>query len=618
MYHVHERASWLGAASCQWAAAAPARGVLRSTMAAQHGAALDLQMLRDDLKEMFVDGGRFIGRGTFAGGVYAMKSVRTGEPCAVKIMSRIEYEGEVEQWDRETSALDHMRHPNIVAYLGMVRPSGAAAVSTQGADWIAIGMELCDLTLHAYLNHRMGMIASEVARSLAGQLCSGVGALHAASLMHRDLKPRNIFIKLTHVAPELKVGDLGSCRCLITGRAQRKRYKATGDSADCTPGLGTLAYRAPELVFGSVEYGQHVDSWSIGCIVSELFSGAKLFPCKRDSDLASSMVELLGDPETTWPANAGPIQKILGPTISTLGASGTPSLNKIPAAPSTEGSLQPAASSLPAEVVSLMLQWYPPSRLAPGLAEKMLKSTAAPLATPLPLLAPRSELLRALPALPSQLSATPPLAASSEQDSSQTRTSPLAAPPTESSLRMCLNRYYRHRHAEGVECRCDEPDSQCECSGNCMINGHRLHCCRGKAKIGSRFCPVCECRLAYCTGPKHNQQGLCKAHSRIALEIGPALHLAARAAPVLPRMFPCDGAAVLEMFPRLFQPRAPLILLIILAMLKEPTAMKAWLTEWNNSLAAAASTQGITGEQLASALERLAMAYVIYLIYIYI
>ena len=556
-------------------------------------------MLRHDLEQMFVDGGRFIGRGTFAGGVYAMRFVRTGEPCAVKIMTRLDYDGEIEQWDREKTALDHIRHPNIVSYLGMVRHIGN--------EWIAIGMELCDLTLHAYLSNRLGTIASEVARSLAGQLCSGVGALHAEGLMHRDLKPRNVFIKLTHVAPQLQVGDLGSCRCFNTGQARRKRYKATTrDSADYTPFLGTLAYRAPELVFGSVEYGQHVDSWSIGCIVSELFSGARLFPCKCDSDLAASMVELLGDPEATWPANAGPIEKILGPTFSTLGTSGTPSLNKMPAAPSTEGSLQPAASSLPAEIVSLMLQWYPPSRMAPGLAEKKLNSTVAPLATPPPQLAPQSELLLPLPALPSELAAPPPPPPlPSEEDSSRSRTSPLAAPSTEGSF--SLNRYYRHRHAPGAVCRCYEADSPCECSGNCMTRGHRLHGCKGLAKMGSRFCPYCECRLGYCTGPRHNGQGLCKPHSRIALTIGPALRLAASATPVLPRMFPCDAAAVLEMFPPLFRPRAPLILLIILAMLKEPTAMKAWLTEWKNSLAAAASTPGITGEQLAAALERLAI-----------
>ena len=63
----------------------------------------------------------------------------------------------------------------------------------------------------------------------------------------------------------------------------------------------------------------------------------------------------------------------------------------------------------------------------------------------------------------------------------------------------------------------------------------------------------------------------------------------------------------MDMFPQLFQPVAPLALLIILAMVKEPTAMKKWMEIWNESLAdAAASAQGIQGEELAAALERLA------------
>ena len=226
-------------------------------------------------------------------------------------------------------------------------------------------MELCDLSLSVYLKHHFGMINSALASSFACQLFSGVDAIHSAGFMHRDLKTRNVLIKLTHATPELKVADLGSCRCFHTGRHVRITGKSKEAFAtDCTPNLGTVAYRAPELVFRSTNYGKHVDTWSIGCIVSELFSQERLFrTCRDDSDLAASMVMLLGEPGTMWPANADPIDRVLGPTFSTLGAHGSPRVGRMP-----------APSSMPAEVVRKMLQWYPPFRLDSGSASDRLPS----------------------------------------------------------------------------------------------------------------------------------------------------------------------------------------------------------------------------------------------------
>ena len=112
--------------------------------------------------------------------------------------------------------------------------------------------------------------------------------------------------------------------------------------------------------------------------------------------------------------------------------------------------------------------------------------------------------------------------------------------------------------------------------------------------------------MRFCTAANYSVLGFCKPHVRVVLAIGPSLRLAASASWCLSRLFPCDAKAVLNMFPQLFQPVAPLPLLIILAMLKEPTAMKKWLEIWNESLAdAAASAQGIQGSELAAALERL-------------
>lgn len=74
------------------------------------------------------------------------------------------------------------------------------------------------------------------------------------------------------------------------------------DSGAFTSCVGTRWFRAPELLYGSTNYGLEIDLWSLGCILAELMKLEALFPGISDIDQISRIINVLGDiTEETFP-----------------------------------------------------------------------------------------------------------------------------------------------------------------------------------------------------------------------------------------------------------------------------------------------------------------------------
>lgn len=127
-------------------------------------------------------------------------------------------------------------------------------------------------------------------KSYTWMLTSGLEYVHRLGIMHRDLKPSNLLIG---AKGELKIADFGQCRLYINFQAlpdeqpsfrSANRHTA-GETHQCrvpqsqfTHQVGSRWYRAPELLYGSRDYGPEIDLWAVGCIVAEMIKHAPLFP----------------------------------------------------------------------------------------------------------------------------------------------------------------------------------------------------------------------------------------------------------------------------------------------------------------------------------------------------
>ncbi|XP_030068820.1 eukaryotic translation initiation factor 2-alpha kinase 1 [Microcaecilia unicolor] len=142
-----------------------------------------------------------------------------------------------------------------------------------------IQMKLCEISLWDWIaerNKRTLEVSStyqlvDVGRTLKifQELLQGVCYIHSMGVMHRDLKPRNVFLHGADL--HVRIGDFGlACRDIIQEDAnQWLQVDKTNGSAH-TSGVGTCLYAAPEQLQGS-HYDFKSDMYSVGIILLELF-----------------------------------------------------------------------------------------------------------------------------------------------------------------------------------------------------------------------------------------------------------------------------------------------------------------------------------------------------------
>ncbi|KAK2955826.1 putative Cyclin-dependent kinase 2 like protein [Blattamonas nauphoetae] len=133
-------------------------------------------------------------------------------------------------------------------------------------------------------------LTTPVIKQLLYQLLAGVAYCHQRRVLHRDLKPQNLFLTRDL---KLKLGDFGLARAF--GIPVRS----------FTHEVVTLWYRAPDVLMGNRKYSTPVDIWSVGCIFAEMVIGRPLFPGSNEQDQLTRIFKLLGTPTTEiWPSMA--------------------------------------------------------------------------------------------------------------------------------------------------------------------------------------------------------------------------------------------------------------------------------------------------------------------------
>ena len=210
-----------------------------------------------------------IGRGSYAE-VYRAERVSTGALVALKVLQlhRTARSKDRERHRREGQLLLRLRHPNVVAV--------HAVVETPDGRIVMVMDLLIGRTLARLRSDCGGTLPINTAIEVAIQVCSALEAVHSLEVVHRDLKPDNIF-----------VGEDGVIRLCDLGVSQFPHADRI-TTEDTT--IGTVEYMSPEQLYSPQMIGPRSDLFALGVVLYELIAGVS--PFAVDGRLSPNVKEL--------------------------------------------------------------------------------------------------------------------------------------------------------------------------------------------------------------------------------------------------------------------------------------------------------------------------------------
>lgn len=154
---------------------------------------------------------------------------------------------------REMLILERLQHPNIVTYYGGGTEDGQ----------LFYVMERVDGGTVKELLESGGPLSWPVVVDVARQVSSALQCAHNHGVIHRDLKPGNLFLTRDAV---VKLGDFGIARDLHGSDLTHQGLT-----------VGTHAYMAPEQITGQSTISGKVDLYALGCCLFEMLTNRKVF-----------------------------------------------------------------------------------------------------------------------------------------------------------------------------------------------------------------------------------------------------------------------------------------------------------------------------------------------------
>ncbi|HWM63737.1 MAG TPA: serine/threonine-protein kinase [Solirubrobacterales bacterium] len=165
-----------------------------------------------------------------------------------------------------------IEHPNVVPIYAAGEERGVPFIAMRYVSGSDLGKRLV----------REGRLEPATAAALIAQVGNGLDAIHAAGLVHRDVKPANVLLGGGSGDEHAYITDFGVARNVSTesGLTQTGRF------------VGTLDYVAPEQISGG-EVDARADVYALGCLLFKLLTGEVPFP--KDGE-AARLYAHLNDP----------------------------------------------------------------------------------------------------------------------------------------------------------------------------------------------------------------------------------------------------------------------------------------------------------------------------------
>jgi serine/threonine protein kinase len=284
---------------------------------------------------------RMVGEGGM-GRVYEARHTRLGNKrFAIKLL-HAEYARQpdvVARFQREAEAASGITHPNIVDVYDVHH-------TDDGLPYM-VGEFLEGEEFGDFLD-RSSKIATPVAVRIVRQLCRALGAAHARGVVHRDMKPENVFLVGNMQRPTAKIIDFGISK---VGDAGGTALTRTGMI------MGTPAYMAPEQARGD-KVDHRADIYAVGGILYRALTGRKPFDGDDPSvTIAQVLTEDPARPRAREPSIPQALELVIQKAMSKNPADRHQSMAEFdadlepfdPDPPETEETRDPSLSNLPAQ-----------------------------------------------------------------------------------------------------------------------------------------------------------------------------------------------------------------------------------------------------------------------------
>lgn len=213
-----------------------------------------------------------LGRGAM-GAVYRAWDLQRNAACAVKLL-RVDSDMRVAAGRRfadEGRLVRQIFHPNIVEIFDQ-------GISEDGSLFLVMEL-LSGQDLDEVLSERRRLSLRQ-AQDIVYQIGSALHAVHQVGIVHRDIKPRNVFLLTPSIggfeeSPRVKVIDFGLAKYL------EERHVNRGSDGML---IGTPEYLAPESWTGvSAHVDTRADQWALAVLAFRLLSGRLPFDSQLDT-----------------------------------------------------------------------------------------------------------------------------------------------------------------------------------------------------------------------------------------------------------------------------------------------------------------------------------------------
>jgi serine/threonine-protein kinase len=198
------------------------------------------------------------------GSVYEARHIGTGRRVAVKVISSelIEHPGILKRFEVEARAAGAIESQHIAQVLdiGVDKDRRAPFLVME----FLVGEDIEQLT------QRAGPLPHDLVTRIAAQACVGLSRAHAARIIHRDVKPANLFLAERDGGERVvKVLDFGIAKARLDDgpNAASAHLTRTGSL------LGTPLFMSPEQARGSKDLDARSDLWSLGVVMYYALAG---------------------------------------------------------------------------------------------------------------------------------------------------------------------------------------------------------------------------------------------------------------------------------------------------------------------------------------------------------